>query len=391
MSERSNDAPSSTTAPPSSSAEYGIEGERHIPSVNSVRPLQSRVTTALGIVVMCGVAVALLGWYYARAFQRPSHVERSARVPPAASVVPPLPAVPEPSEPALLERMLGPAPAVPSAEAGVPARTAPRASRASAAGKPDRVLTGPVYQQQGGSGATRPAQTAVPTTEVAASALTHEEDAGVPPSLATLMASSSREMASAVLLPRPRFMLKPGATIDCTLETAIDSRLPGMVRCVTATDTWSADGSVVLLERGSQLVGETRGVVAAGRERIFILWTQAYTPAHVVVPLDSPGADALGRAGVTGAVNYRFLQRFGAALLVSVIDGSFRALSSQGSRGDAIVINPSGAGDLMSEILRDTLQIPPTVGVHQGARLQVFVARPVDFGAVYGLEVRHER
>ena len=37
-----------------------------------------------------------------------------------------------------------------------------------------------------------------------------------------------------------------------------------MTTCITATDTFSADGSVVLLERGTKLVGETRGQVAAG-------------------------------------------------------------------------------------------------------------------------------
>ena len=37
-----------------------------------------------------------------------------------------------------------------------------------------------------------------------------------------------------------------------------------MTTCITATDTFSADGSVVLLERGTKLVGETRGQVQQG-------------------------------------------------------------------------------------------------------------------------------
>ena len=57
------------------------------------------------------------------------------------------------------------------------------------------------------------------------------------------------------LLPQRRLLLAKGTFIDCTLETAIDSTLPGMTTCVTATDTFSADGEVVLLERGTQLVG----------------------------------------------------------------------------------------------------------------------------------------
>ena len=62
-----------------------------------------------------------------------------------------------------------------------------------------------------------------------------------------------------------------------------------MTTCVTAADTFGADGKVVLLERGTKLVGETRGQVQQGQARVFVLWTEARTPAGVVVPLDSPG------------------------------------------------------------------------------------------------------
>ena len=48
-----------------------------------------------------------------------------------------------------------------------------------------------------------------------------------------------------------------------------------MTTCVTAFDIFGADGKVVLLERGSKLVGETRGQVAQGMSRLFILWTRS--------------------------------------------------------------------------------------------------------------------
>ncbi len=68
----------------------------------------------------------------------------------------------------------------------------------------------------------------------------------------------------AEVLPAQRLLLPKGAFIDCTLETAIDSTLPGMTTCVMATDTFGVDGSVVLLERGTKLIGETRGQVQQG-------------------------------------------------------------------------------------------------------------------------------
>jgi type IV secretion system protein VirB10 len=182
-----------------------------------------------------------------------------------------------------------------------------------------------------------------------------------------------------------------GTFIDCTLETAIDSTLPGMTTCVTATDTFSADGSVVLLERGTKLVGETRGQVAQGTSRIFVLWTEARTPTGVVVPLASPGTDELGRSGLSGEVNRHFWDRFGAAILLTVINGAVQgAVNSQNSSG-SVVVSPAGSTDVMTEVLRSTVAIPPTVTKAQGDRIQVFVARDVDFRSVYALRLANAR
>jgi type IV secretion system protein VirB10 len=137
----------------------------------------------------------------------------------------------------------------------------------------------------------------------------------------------------AKVLPAQRLLLPKGAFIDCTLETAIDSTLPGMTTCVMATDAFGVDGKVVLLERGTKLIGETRGQVQQGAARVFVLWTEARTPAGVIVPLDSPGA----------------------------------------------------AQGVLTEILKSTVNIPPTVVKRNGDRIQVLVARDLDFRSVYEL------
>ena len=161
-----------------------------------------------------------------------------------------------------------------------------------------------------------------------------------------------------------------------------------MTTCVTATDTFGADGKVVLLERGTKLIGETRGQVQQGAARVFVFWTEARTPTGVVVPLDSPGADELGRSGLPGEVDRHFWQRFGAAMLISTIDGAVQAAVQSSSQGSGTVIyNPSAAQDVMTEVLKSTVNIAPTVSKNNGDRIQVLVARDVDFSSVY--ELRH--
>src|SRR6202035_538091 len=186
--------------------------------------------------------------------------------------------------------------------------------------------------------------------------------AGAAPKAATgdlegLLHPALLKPVNAQMLPTRRLMLPKGAFIDCTLETAIDSTLPGMTTCILATDAFSADGAVVLMERGTKLVGETRGQVQQGSTRVFVLWTEARTPTGVIVPLASPGTDELGRSGLPGEVNRHFLERFGAAILISVIDGVVQAKVESSGNG-TVIYNPSTSTDVMTEVLKSTVNIP---------------------------------
>jgi type IV secretion system protein VirB10 len=213
--------------------------------------------------------------------------------------------------------------------------------------------------------------------------------AGGTSALAGMLQPTRTTAVVAGVVPDRRFLLAKGAFIDCTLETAIDSSLPGMTTCVTATDVWSADGSVVLLERGTKLVGETRGEVAQGHERLFVLWSEARTPNGVIVELASPGTDELGRSGVTGELNTHFGARFGAAILISLIEAGTAALIASQTEGDSsVVIAPQGASSVVSEVVRQTANVAPTIRVAQGGRMQVLVARDADFASVYSLARR---
>jgi len=117
-----------------------------------------------------------------------------------------------------------------------------------------------------------------------------------------------------------------------------------------------------------------------------VLWSEARTPTGIIVPLASPGADELGRAGLPGEVNRHFWQRFGAAMLVSVIDGAVQtAVQSSSKDGGTVIYNPSGSQGVTTEVLKSTVNVPPTIVKPQGDRIAVLVARDLDFAAVYAL------
>ena len=74
---------------------------------------------------------------------------------------------------------------------------------------------------------------------------------------------------------------------------------------------------------------------------------------------------------------------------MSVIDGVVQAaVQSQRENDETVVVTPSASSQVMTEVLRSTISIPPTVVVPQGNRIQVLVARDLDFRSVYELRPR---
>jgi len=73
-------------------------------------------------------------------------------------------------------------------------------------------------------------------------------------------------------------------------------------------------------------------------------------------------------------------------MLVSVIDGAVQGAvqSSHGGNG-TVIIDPSATQGVVTEVLKGTINIPPTVMKQQGDRIQVLVARDLDFRSVYEL------
>ena len=421
--------------------EHEVRGERDATTVLGARSVQSRVSNVLALGLMSALGLGALTWYYAHAMQRQSHVRQSAQsvttqraqgdlpLPPLGRIE--IPATMAPGAPAT-------AAAATAVAARMDAETAPTVATPTAPSLPSLSEAPPLYLPAQGavalgaggtaaavktpaqldwerrlSGAAFATQASAPTALASAiadraepigdaesapgvhSAAGTGASLGAPPggseprSLAPLLRPGVTAAAHAEVLPTMRLLLPKGAFIDCTLETAIDSTLPGMTTCITATDTFGVDGKVVLLERGTKLVGEVRGQVEQGSARIFVLWNEARTPTGVIVPLASPGADELGRAGLSGVVDHHFWGRFGAALLVSIIDGAVQAaVQSSNSGGGTVIYNPSGSQSIMTEVLKGTINIAPTVTKQQGDRIQVLVARDLDFRSVYELRSR---
>jgi type IV secretion system protein VirB10 len=61
--------------------------------------------------------------------------------------------------------------------------------------------------------------------------------------------------------------------------------------------------------------------VTRGQKRIFVIWTRLNRDDGVSVRLNSIGTDSLGRSGLTGHVDHKFRERFGASIMLSIVGG----------------------------------------------------------------------
>ncbi|MCS6302718.1 MAG: type IV secretion system protein VirB10 [Nitrospira sp.] len=210
-------------------------------------------------------------------------------------------------------------------------------------------------------------------------------------SLGSQLTPSATPKAQATLLGDRSLILPKGRTIDCSLTVRVVSGVPGLATCTLNSDVYSDNGRVVLLERGSEAVGEYAATMAHGQQRLFVLWNRVKTPTGVVVEVNAPTADELGAAGLPGYIDRHWFERLGAAFMLSIVQdaiGFATATQAGGSGAQQLGIyqNSAATGNRMAErILESTINIKPTLYKNQGDRAMIFVARDLDFSGVYAL------
>ncbi|MCK0127542.1 TrbI/VirB10 family protein [Erythrobacter sp. F6033] len=190
--------------------------------------------------------------------------------------------------------------------------------------------------------------------------------------------STDGERVTAARLLNPARTIPQGTVIPAVLETALDSTRPGGARALVQRNVYSFDGTRVLIPRGSRLYGEYEAGLQRGQNRALVQWTRLIRPDGVTIALDSPSSDPLGRAGIKGKVDGKFFQRFGNAILQSVLDVGVGLAVNQASDG-VIVALP---GSTQNVQVSDSGRIQPTLKVKHGTSVSVFVARDLDFSSV---------
>ena len=227
---------------------------------------------------------------------------------------------------------------------------------------------------EGGGDNDRAGRSMVAGRDPGASGFGNREEAGQngkgPTDLSDQLTHSTIETVKATMVADRSLLLSAGTVIPCTLQTAINSTQAGFVSCVINHDVFSENGRIVLLDKGTKVLGQYSGGITQGQARLFVLWTRALTPRGVAIDLGSPAADSLGRAG----------------LVISVLEDASniasRAVQGQGTYSTQV------PGNTANTVLQQTMQVRPILKKNQGDTAAIFVAKDFDFRSVYDVRLR---
>lgn len=331
-----------------------------LPSVTQRKPRSDAMGLAagIGIVALLGV-VTLWSMDTARTVKK-QEIRKPAPMAAPAPAVETAPSVP----PQAITPPPGAAPAAPPPQAVLAA--APQGATASAPISNPHASPTMVFDASA-----LPAPLAAPNAPGAPAGTGNSND-----DFASRLGGVGGTAATATAAIDPKTTVTQGTLIPAVLETAIDTDVPGYVRAVVSSDVRSFDGSRVLVPRSSRLIGQYKSGLQAGQKRAYVIWTRLIRPDGISVNIASPAIGFGGETGLAGKVDTHFFERFGSAMLLSVVGG----LSALGNSSSVIV---SGGGQsAAAAAIGQTGQIGPTVRVRQGEPVRVFTARDLDFSKV---------
>ena len=210
---------------------------------------------------------------------------------------------------------------------------------------------------------------------------------------------TSSEQVKITYIGNKKVIIAQGKIIDAVLETAINTDLKGMLRAIVSRDVYSEEGHMVLLPKGSRLIGSYNSSIGPSQVRIDVIWNRVIRPDGIDLQLDSPATDQLGRAGVGGIVNTKFGHLFMNSVLISsikvaggvVINKLFGAQTiKKETVGDKLTETTTPVATLSTDAVNKLTEVfetvikqyessKPTIKVNQGEIIKVFVNKDLIF------------
>jgi type IV secretory pathway VirB10-like protein len=198
--------------------------------------------------------------------------------------------------------------------------------------------------------------------------------------------AEGRYIATAVERPISPYEVREGTLVEAYLITGVHSDLPGEVIAQVSRNVYDSETQQVLLvPRGTRLIGTYDNQVAVDQSRLLVAWTRMVFPDGRSVALPGLGSkDGTGASGLTGRVNRHYWQAFGNAAMLALVGGSLTYAASRSRPAGGTFAYPT-PGEVMAgsvatelsrvatEMLRGNVNRRPTIQIPAGTRFNVFM------------------
>lgn len=260
----------------------------------------------------------------------------------------------------------------PTASAGHDAAEAARAAAAEQRRRErDAARTSGLFVQEAAGPTARPDATATDSAPAGAASTARPANPSAPPARSTPGA------------------LWAGTIISGALTTGLRSDLPGAVLGQVTEDVFdSRTGRVLVIPKGSRLVGTSDAQIAQGQSRVRILWSRLILPDGRAAILDGATAsDTQGFAGLEDRVDNRWGERWRAAGLTTLL--AISAAAADGDETDRLTQAirdgvGSGVDQTGRDVLAQGMAIPPRLTVRPGFAFRIILTDDLVLAGVSG-------
>lgn len=191
-------------------------------------------------------------------------------------------------------------------------------------------------------------------------------------------------------IPKSPYYLSAGGIIDATMQSGINSDLPGSILAVINTNVYdSISGNYLLIPTGSKIFGVYSSSVSYGQKRILIAWNKLIFPNGVEMDLaGQQGYDLTAQSGLKAEVDNHYWEVFKDVALMSIFSAAsqYAAGGTSGSL-NALSFVAASIGQQLSQVgtqlVQKTMNIQPTLKIQQGTKFKILIDHGIYFPYPY--------
>ncbi|WP_294063908.1 TrbI/VirB10 family protein [uncultured Fusobacterium sp.] len=176
-----------------------------------------------------------------------------------------------------------------------------------------------------------------------------------------------------------QYEVKAGTIIPLTLETAINTGLPGDLTAVVKTDIYdSKTGRVLLIPAGSRVMGKNSSDVSFGQERVQSVFNRITLPNQKSINIGSMNmVDKLGATGVKDKVDTKLGKVFTSVIMSAILGVGAGAVKEDNDddswKNDAIDGGGTQAINVGNAYANKVLNVQPDLNIRNGYTVGLFV------------------